>query len=564
MWILIFGVLPFLLISSSIGVPQYLDDTNSTAWTFVFDSSANDTSPTWTTANSSLAYGGTYQIGHWPTGVLKFRAMHIEQSPDDADSVHIIWFDWPKHHTRVPINSTDSKVFNYLLLKADGFDPGKDTYISFGRPRWVGIDYAIVDGSTSKSVDSAAIIGGIIGGVGFLAAVVVLVLWIKRYRRQKHQDPELSRPCTHDEDSTPPSYSLAMTTRAQQPGPPFSDDGCTHMTVSSTILPNNLATSASGEETSDGNELSKPLLYLLPITTEQETLTANPKPLIILILPPLVWYQVSAMVELPLPMLHWHHLKQNSEISEDKKLKLKSERFEAEKDYHQRIDILWLSINCIRLQEPLRMLQLACNIRVLMIYMKGDFTLPETLNLPRLQRIVSGDLSLGDTPWPHLPRRIAMQLTHITYVIIPRQGAILPERLLNEKLDSLTHFLLAFDESTTSSSRELQVLFRGIRDGVVPLLPRQLRVFIVQTEFTPVAKDFDEDVLNVLSGNVDPRVVAAPVKKKIESRRPDPLFMFYDRERAREMVHIYEADAKGFWIAAEEFISKRDKRIQRD
>ncbi|KAH8798441.1 hypothetical protein DL96DRAFT_1720561 [Flagelloscypha sp. PMI_526] len=211
------------------------------------------------------------------------------------------------------------------------------------------------------------------------------------------------------------------------------------------------------------------------------------------------------------------------------------------------------------------MLTMTSNLISLLFNIEGGFTVPESIFLPKLRAAIaaSSEPTTNTVCYLRLPPVLIQQLTHFTYVLYATGLEKWDDLLwwLSQPLDSITHFRLVFDEDCADDLEQWQILFRETRDTVLPLLPSHLRVFLVQPEYIPDESSLGDDMLNFLDGQIDSRVVFAPSEDGQNSSL-HPMFLEYEGERVRESLHIYEADAKGIWVLAEEFIGARAHRLQ--
>ncbi|KAH8825865.1 hypothetical protein DL96DRAFT_1817305 [Flagelloscypha sp. PMI_526] len=198
------------------------------------------------------------------------------------------------------------------------------------------------------------------------------------------------------------------------------------------------------------------------------------------------------------------------------------------------------------------MLRMTSNLISFYLDIDGGFIFPDTLSLPRLRAVMAGGSdSLADVI--HLSTGLARQLTHFAYAVNPALMLADLLRWLSQPLDSLSHVILHFTDQCADTLADWNALFRRTIDEVLPLLPQQLRVFIVHLEDVPDIQDSDDDLVNFIRGQLDRRVAFAP-----RNRSEDPLFVQYTGEVATAPLLLYDANETSIWASAEEFISKRD------
>ncbi|KAH8794584.1 hypothetical protein DL96DRAFT_1650800 [Flagelloscypha sp. PMI_526] len=208
------------------------------------------------------------------------------------------------------------------------------------------------------------------------------------------------------------------------------------------------------------------------------------------------------------------------------------------------------------------LLKMTTNLFGLFFHIHGGFVVPDTVALPKLRAVMSGTPE-GRTDEHRLSFSMARQLTHFPYLGGLHNDFTFEDllRWLRQPFDSLTHILMRFDDNCAKDIGEWQELFRQTRDKVLPRLPPNLRVFIIQPPWVPHAEDLDEDLRSFINGTCDSRIVFSPEESSDGMVWSDQLYLRYAGEREVESVHIYETEAKGIWISAEEFIQNRNRRF---
>ncbi|KAH8825948.1 hypothetical protein DL96DRAFT_1610327 [Flagelloscypha sp. PMI_526] len=173
---------------------HYLDDANTTAWTF--DNNYHS-------LTDGRAWGGSYRDasqGTTSTGTLDFQGSYVEiygvtQAVEGA-GCHID-FSWPGGSTSYRYTGVD-KAFNTFLARASGFDPKKVYRVSFVEQSdgcYGGPDYAIVYvddvaaaaspaitslvvGSSEVKRLTGTIVGGVIGGIIGILILLGVGFWL--------------------------------------------------------------------------------------------------------------------------------------------------------------------------------------------------------------------------------------------------------------------------------------------------------------------------------------------------------------------------------------------------
>ncbi|KAH8825946.1 hypothetical protein DL96DRAFT_1610307 [Flagelloscypha sp. PMI_526] len=231
--------LGFLLPSCVWSVTQYyIDDSNTTAWTF--NTGTDSYFNTW---NEPQAYGGTYHDSGGSgvaTGSLTFRGNLFFKAkitddttmPFTGSSVDIygiarnneglncrIDYKWSSGSATYSYPEKDWG-YNILFVRAEGFDPGAVSTISFSEQElgcYGGPDYAVVTVEDTNSTSSAAssttsvtytsfnvqhsigaIVGGVLGGVVGILAVLLVGIWIIARRRKLRQSRRAPTPTSDD------------------------------------------------------------------------------------------------------------------------------------------------------------------------------------------------------------------------------------------------------------------------------------------------------------------------------------------------------------------------------
>ncbi|KAH8825922.1 hypothetical protein DL96DRAFT_1610253 [Flagelloscypha sp. PMI_526] len=245
-------------------VPQYLDNTNTTAWSYV-GSDGQSSGP--------IFYGGSES--HPDTseaGSLTFCGStvtiygELTNSPSHPEYKNgYVQFTWANGGT-----STFSHIgsaVNQSILYAEGFNPAEDTKISFQATQAeIHVDYAVVDAepttttsptsqpassspattspatTTSPTITSlpasatttppspkppiGAIVGGTIGGIALLLGLLLGFCFFRRRQQSKELQPEkfLGTQESPDQDTrarvpfVPAPNSLTMSAREKQSG----------------------------------------------------------------------------------------------------------------------------------------------------------------------------------------------------------------------------------------------------------------------------------------------------------------------------------------------------------
>ncbi|KAH8794370.1 hypothetical protein DL96DRAFT_1568222 [Flagelloscypha sp. PMI_526] len=215
-----FLLLLFLLLSLSLSTSfvraktqYYIDDTNSTAWSFTGISS-NITEP--------KPYNGSYTPLGSSVDIFGV-AFIVDPSVQCATD-----FTWPLGNSTHVMNQSLKQPYNISYLHAEGFDPREVSFVSFvSRSCGALFDYAVVtvedvadpspsSGSNPLSppmfisslflqhateffFNSAPIVGGVVGGLIILLLFLV-VIWIK-CRRVEIKAPK---------QVTPPKLTFAL------------------------------------------------------------------------------------------------------------------------------------------------------------------------------------------------------------------------------------------------------------------------------------------------------------------------------------------------------------------
>ncbi|KAH8817879.1 hypothetical protein DL96DRAFT_398546 [Flagelloscypha sp. PMI_526] len=216
--------------------PQYLDDTNLTAWNF-----DNTQGFAWSQQALDQAYGRSYTFSDGAQspsgatipsfGTLRFRTASVKfdleypmQLPRDCNP-------------DVKVTNDSTPNTNYLLFQCDGFNPTVETTIDFQALGWAALDYAIADialttsSSTNSSATSSsststvnststrpigAIIGGAVGGFFVLVIVIGAFLLLSRRRVMKENPIHEPRqqisafPLEKTRSNDPPGHSPSL------------------------------------------------------------------------------------------------------------------------------------------------------------------------------------------------------------------------------------------------------------------------------------------------------------------------------------------------------------------
>ncbi|KAH8825945.1 hypothetical protein DL96DRAFT_1682003, partial [Flagelloscypha sp. PMI_526] len=193
----------------------YIDDTNSTAWSFngVFYS-----------YKEHMPYNGSYTIcgdsGLKPncSGSLTFRGSSVDiygVAHESLDNVCVIDFNWPLGNSTYVMKNGFTNPYNVSYAHADGFNPEETSSVSFSvRSCWGTFDYAVVAVDDKMTPDSnsitapaasgvttlptnkppvGSIVGGLLGGAVVLT-ILITGIWIKCRRRRATSPEEVTAP----------------------------------------------------------------------------------------------------------------------------------------------------------------------------------------------------------------------------------------------------------------------------------------------------------------------------------------------------------------------------------
>ncbi|KAH8798564.1 hypothetical protein DL96DRAFT_1638975 [Flagelloscypha sp. PMI_526] len=168
---------------------HYIDDTNSTAWSFagsfsyLTDPMAYDTSAT------------IVQPGVYSSGKLTFQGSSVDiygVAFDRGQSQCAVDFTWPSGNSTFVMSSLLKTSHNISYAHASGFNPGEVSSISSAVRRCSAVfDYAIV---TVEDDVVPSLIGPIVGGVvgAVVLALLIVGIWAKRQHRKTTSPQELS------------------------------------------------------------------------------------------------------------------------------------------------------------------------------------------------------------------------------------------------------------------------------------------------------------------------------------------------------------------------------------
>ncbi|KAH8823183.1 hypothetical protein DL96DRAFT_1818945 [Flagelloscypha sp. PMI_526] len=220
-----------------------------------------------------------------------------------------------------------------------------------------------------------------------------------------------------------------------------------------------------------------------------------------------------------------------------------------------------------------KLLQMTPNLSSVLFTLEGDFTISDTVDLPKLRKVmVSGPKSEdGNTCHIHLPSKILQRLTHFAYIVQASHISTHVEndnlddlvRWLREPFDSLSHFCVTFEDNWVALDL-WEILIRDIKDRVLPLLPYQLRVFLVHGEINMSMKGaLDHSV----SGQVDRHIAIADIDLEdyLGVTWLAPIFhdyLFERKYRIKNHLQFSSTDPLEIWVLAEEFSSTEDGKIR--
>ncbi|KAH8825867.1 hypothetical protein DL96DRAFT_1681956 [Flagelloscypha sp. PMI_526] len=173
----------------------YIDDTNTTAWSF---------SGKYVSDKDSMAYNESYTACHlslfFPNAFSSNLSAPLTGSSIEifgvafeagVDTCHVD-FSWPFGNTTHTMNPTFKNPYNLSYAHAEGFNPDEVSSVTFVvRSCLAYLDYAVVtveDSDSATPSTSGAVVGGVIGGLVILS-LLLSGIWIK-YRHRKKTDAD--------------------------------------------------------------------------------------------------------------------------------------------------------------------------------------------------------------------------------------------------------------------------------------------------------------------------------------------------------------------------------------
>ncbi|KAH8823182.1 hypothetical protein DL96DRAFT_1818944 [Flagelloscypha sp. PMI_526] len=221
-----------------------------------------------------------------------------------------------------------------------------------------------------------------------------------------------------------------------------------------------------------------------------------------------------------------------------------------------------------------KLLNMTPNLSSVYFTLEGNFTLPDSIELPKLRKVmVAGPKSEdGSTCHIHLPSKIVQQLTHFAYIVQVTHISTHAGngnfddlvRWLKEPLESLTHFCLTLEDNWAIMGL-WKILIRDTKEKVLPLLPYKLRVFHVHGETNMGLRGAAVD--RPVVGQVDRRIVVADIDlgEYFGPAWLAPLFQEYvdaRMQRIKGSIQFMPTDPLDVWVLAEEFSCKEDGKIR--